>query len=203
MIERCALLIFASHIKIGVIGQVQDCGSVGHSAKHNLEHIIIAPGIGHTHIQCAWIVLVAIGTLEGKNHSITIHVALPNLVLEAHVATVQVVLALMIAIELIGLAVKLKVPLADAVGKTSRHLAGTGAVKEVVVQVLVAQYHVGQVAITVRHLDFKDAGTQRRKFHTSATGIDEFVGRDFATLGVVGVDSDALHINLPLCERHR
>ena len=72
----------------------------------------------------------------------------------------QVVLALMVAVELVGLAIQFELSLADAVGKSSRNLAGTGAVKEIVLQFFVTQHHVGQFAVTVGNLDLQDACAQ-------------------------------------------
>ena len=82
----------------------------------------------------------------------------------------------LIAVKLVSLAVNLDVSLADAVRIASRNLSGTGAIKEVVVQILVANHHVGEVAVTVWHFDFKNTGAQRAEFNARTTGINEFIG---------------------------
>ena len=113
------------------------------------------------------------------------------------------VVGTIIDVQLVDLAVDIEVSLADAVGIASRHLAGAWPIIEVVGHVLVAQHHVGEVALTVGHLDFQDSSTQRREFHTRPTGVDEFIGGDFTTLSLICINSDALHVNPPPCERRR
>ena len=106
-------------------------------------------------------------------------------------------------VQLINLAIDIKMSLADAVCIASGHLTGTRAIIEVIGDIFVAQHHVSEIAVAVGHFDFQNASAQRREFDARTTGVDEFISSDFTTFGLVGVDADALHINRSPCERRR
>ena len=82
--------------------------------------------------------------------------------------------------QLIGLPIYFEVACGDAVGIATGHLARARTIVEIVLDILVAQHHIGKVALTVGYFDAHDTGANRRERHTSSRLVDKSVNGDLA-----------------------
>jgi len=80
-------------------------------------------------------------------------------------------------------AVQGELALGDAVGIAAGHLAAAGTVPEIITGLLVADDHIGQLALLVRHHDGNDGGTHAAKLHVGTGGILKGVEEDFLPVG--------------------
>ena len=102
-------------------------------------------------------------------------------------------------IQLVDFPINFKMTIGDAVGIASWHFSCTWAVVEVVGHILVAEYHVGEISLTIGNLNAHNARTHCRERHTGSRLVDKAVDGDFALRRIDGFDKcfHASHLCAP------
>ena len=156
--HRAAAL--ARQVEIAMVGEVHRRVRGGGRLIVQGERAGVVKGIRHHHAQRAGIALLAVRALAGKDQVIGHHAFhgdhIPDLLVEAVGAAVQVVHAVFIAGKLIVLSIQRKMAPVDAVAHAADQRAQVAGIFRIALHVCVAQRHVGQAPLRVRHADGLD-----------------------------------------------
>ena len=144
----------AVEVKIAVIREIQDRVLIGLGMVMDAEAVAL-PAEAHRERERAGIALLAVGRDARKYEAVGILVRIPDVFVKAAQAAVQMVHAVVFC-KGIAFSVQLERRAADAVGKAADGCAEVAGRFDIALQRVIAEHHVGQYAVPVRHLKAAD-----------------------------------------------
>ena len=166
---QCSALV-SVQIEIAVVGQVADRIFVTNCVIGNGQSIGIVKGIGNSHLQISRIMFLAVRTLCGESNAVPAAFRLPDTPAQAAVTAVQMVFPI-VAVQLYLLTVQDKPSVADTVAASSNSFAKIFSAGFIAFHMGIAQHHVPQLLLPIRHQQGNHRSTIITKCHACTGGI--------------------------------
>ena len=142
---------FTFQVEIGVVGEVNDCGSVGLGAVLNAEGIVSTELVAHLHFEISGEALLAIGRAVAESDGVHIlRHHLPNLIVEAVDASVEG-MGTVVLRKVIGVALQRKLGIGNTTGSAAADTIEIDLFGEPLIKGIEAQQHILHLACRVGH----------------------------------------------------
>ena len=166
---QCSALV-SVQIEIAVVRQVADRIFVTNCIIGNGQSIGIVKGIGNSHLQISRIMFLTVRTFCGESNAVPAALRLPDTPAQAVVTAVQMVFSI-VAVQLYLLTVQDELSVTDTVAASSYSFAKIFSAGFIAFHMGIAQHHVPQQLLPIRHQQRNDRSTIITKCHACTGGI--------------------------------
>ncbi len=154
-------MLVTGQVEVGMVGQVKHSILIGYSIIGNVQSAVAFQSVGDPDGGIAGEALVAVGAKKAHANGIFLMVDdPPDPVLIGFKAAVQIVLATIVLVQNVMTTVEGETGMAHTVGVSAHHGTGVGAAFNIVLRIIKAQNHVGDLAGAVRNQELYNGSPQ-------------------------------------------
>ena len=169
----------AAQAEVAMVGQVEDGGLVGTALIGDGQGVVVAQLVGDLHADVARIAILAVRTCGGELEGLVVHlIGFPDAVVEGNGAASVETVHVVVGNQLILLSVEGELGISNAVAIASdegSEVASFVAELDVVVDVVVSQADIDELAVLVGHHDADDASSEVCEADLHAVGVGQGV----------------------------